>query len=312
MLTGRTVIGMILLFLAGVSIVLGVSAGWTRSQLLDSSTWAATGSAIATDPAVQGDVAAAIADQIVASTDVEAAIRSALPGPLGSLAGPLTDGATSLIERAVLQVVRTDAFVKVWDGAVRAAHDEFVADLDGGGRATSIGPRGLYLDLGAVLTTVRSALDDSGITVLDSIDLSGVQVRILLVDAPGLEHVRTAVHALQVMVIVFPVIALCCLLAGLLIARRRWFASFGVGVGVLVGVATVLVVEYFGRRSAVDELVGGVLDRGGAEAVVDHITASLRPLMVIWALVGVAISILCGAVVIGMERRRTRTGEVGS
>jgi len=310
MLTGRTVIGMILLFAAGVSMVLGVSAGWTRDQLLDTDTWTATTSAIATDPAVQSDVAAAIADQIVASADVEAAIQSALPGPLGSLAGPLTDGASALIERAVLQVVRTDAFAAVWDTAVRAAHDEFVADLDGDGKVTSIGPEGLYLDLGAVLGTVRSALDDSGITVLDSIDLSGISVRILLVDAPGLENVRDAVDVLKVAVIVLPVISLCCLAAGLLVARRRWFAMLGVGVGVLVGVATVLIIEFFGRKRAVDALVGGVLDRGGAEAVVDHVTASLRPVMLLWALVGVMISILCGAVVIAGERRRSPAGTV--
>ncbi len=304
MLTGRTVIGMILLFAAGLSLVLGVTAGWTRAQLLDTDTWTATSAAIATDPAVQNDVAAAIADQIVASADVEAAIRSALPGPLGALAGPLTDGASSLIERAVVQVVRTDAFVKVWDTAVRAAHDEFVADLEGHGRVSSIGPGGLYLDLGAVLGSVRTALDDTGITVLDSIDLSGVTVRILLVDAPGLEHVRSMVEVLKVAVIVLPVIALCCLVAGLLVARRRWFAMFGLGVGVLVGVATVLIVEFFGRRRAVDALVGGVLDRGGAEAVVDHVTASLRPLMVLWALIGVVIALVCGVVVIASERRR--------
>jgi hypothetical protein len=310
MLTGRTVVGMVLLFVAGVSIVLGASAGWTRSQLLDSSTWTATSTAIAADPAVQNDVAAAITDQIMASADVEAAIRSALPGPLGSLAGPLTDGASALIERAVVQVVRTDAFVSVWSTAVSAAHEEFVADLDGRGRVTSIGPEGLYLDLGAVLGTVRQALDDSGITVLDSIDLSGVSVRILLVDAPGLDHVRTTVEVLGVAVIVLPVLALCCLVAGLLVARRRWFAMIGAGVGVLVGVTTVLVIEFFGRQRAVDELVGGVLDRGGATAVVDHVTASLRPLMLLWALVGVLIAVICGAIVIAAERRRGRSDVV--
>ncbi len=306
MLTGRTVIAVILLFVAGLSAVLGITAGWTRNQLLDTATWTATSSAIVNDPAVQNDLAAAIADQIVASAAVEAAIRDALPGPLGSLAGPLTNGASSIIERAVVQVVRTDAFASVWDAAVRATHEEFVADLDGNGKVSSIGPGGLYLDLGGVLQSVRTALDDAGISALDSIDLSGISVKILLIDAPGLQNVRTTVKALKVAVIVLPAIALCCLAAGLLIARRRWVAMFGLGVGVLVGAATVLVVEFFGHQRAIDALVGGVLDRGGAEAVVNHVTSSLRPLMVLWALIGVAIAAVSGAILVMWERRRTR------
>lgn len=303
MLTGRTVVASILFFVCGLTAVLGVSAGWTRDQLLDSGTWTATTTAIATDPKVQDDVAAAIAEQIVASADVEAAIREALPGVLGPLAGPLADGATSVVQRAVVQVVRTEAFLTVWDAAVRVAHDEFVADLEGRGRVTSIGPQGLYLDLGAVLGTVRGALDENGITALDGVDLSGVSVRILLVDAPGLDHVRATVSALEVAVVVLPIVALLALIAAVVVARRRWLAFIGAGVGVLIGVATVLVVEFFGHRRAVDELIGGVLDRAGAEAVVDHVTASLRPLMVVCALVGIAIAVIGGLMVILAERR---------
>lgn len=306
MLTGRTVIAVVLLFAAGLSAVLGVTAGWTRNQLLDTETWTATSSAIANDPAVQNTVASAIADQIVASADVEAALRDALPGPLSSLVEPLTNGASSIVEQAVVQVVRTDAFALVWDSAVRAAHHEFVADLNGNGKVTSIGPGGLYLDLGGVLQSVRTALDDTGITMLDSIDLSGISVKILLVDAPGLQNLRKAVDALKLAVIVLPAIALCCLVAGLVIARRRWVAMFGLGVGVLLGAATVLVVEFFGHQRAVDALIGGVLDRGGAEAVVNHVTASLRPLVLLWAIIGVGIAVVSGVILVMWERRRTR------
>jgi len=310
MLTGRTVIAVVLLFLAGVSAVLGTTAIWTRSQLLDTDTWAATTTAIATEPVVQEQVARAIAEQIVASSDVEAAIAASLPGPLGQLAGSLAGGATTLIEQAVLQVVRTDAFVSVWDTAVRAAHSEFTANLDGQGRFTSIDAAGLSLDLGAVLESVRTALDDRGITVLDSLDLFGVEVRVLLIDAPGLEHTRTAVRVLRVTGLVLLGFGLISLIAGLLIARRRWIALLGAGVGVLFGVASVTLLAFVGRDRAAFELMGGVLDRAAADAIVEHVTAGLRPVMLLSAVVGVVIVVVSGVGVVRDDRRGRKSQEV--
>lgn len=303
LLSGRTVLAMIMLFLAGVSIVAGFSAIWTRNQLLDTETWTATSTAIATDPNVQADVAHAIAVQIVASSDVEAAISSVLPGPLGQLVGPLTDGATSIVEQAVLQVVRTDAFVTVWEAAVRAAHTEFIADLEGEGRFTSINERGLSLDLRAVLESVRTALDQRGITVLDQLDLSGVTVSIVLIDAPGLENVRSAVAVLKASSVVFLVFGALMLIAGLVIARRRSIAVLSGGVGMLLGVAAVVIVATVGRRRAALELMGGVLNRSAADAVVDHVTAGLRPLMLSCALLGVLAVVVGGVLTIRSERR---------
>jgi hypothetical protein len=303
LLSGRTVMAMVLLFLAGVSVVAGFSAIWTRNQLLDTDTWTATSTAIATDPNVQADVAHAIAVEIVASSDVEAAISSALPGPLGQLAGPLTDGATSIVEQAVLQVVRTDAFVAVWEAAVRVTHAEFIADLEGEGRFTSIDERGLSLDLRAVLESVRTALDQRGITVLDQLDLSGVTVRVLLVDAPGLEKVRSAVGILKASSVAFLVIGAVLLIAGLCLARRRAIAVLSGGVGTLVGVAAVLIVATVGRTRAALQLMGGVLDRAAADAVVDHVTAGLRPLMLSCALLGVMAVVVGGMLTVRSERR---------
>lgn len=303
LLDGRTVIGIIALFLAAVSIVAGVSAIWTRNQLLDTDTWTATSTAIATDPIVQTDVARAIAEQIVSASDVESAISSALPGPLGQLAGPLTDGATSIVEQAVLQVVRTDAFVTVWDAAVRTAHTEFVADLEGRGRFTTIDSGGLSLDLRAVLTSVRSALDDRGITVLDQLDLSGITVTIPLIDAPGLANVRTAASVLRVSSVVLLVIGAVLLVLGLVITRRRWIAVLGGGVGALLGVVAMIVLVGAGRGRAATELTGGILDRAAADAVVDHVVAGLRPELLLCAAVGVLAVAVGGLVTIASQRR---------
>lgn len=247
-----------------------------------------------------------IAEQIVAASDVEAAIAAALPGPLGQLAGPLADGATTLVEQAVLQVVRTDAFLTIWDTAVRAAHAEFIADLEGEGRFTSIDADGISLDLGAVLASVRTALDERGLTVLDQVDLSAIDIKVLLVDAPGLDHTRSAVRLLKGLSVLLLGFGAASLILGMVITRRRWLAVLGGGVGTLFGVAAVTLVASVGRGRAAVELTGGVLDRSAADAVVDHVTAGLRPVLLSAAVVGVALILVSGiAIVLGERRAET-------
>lgn len=287
--SARTVIGVIMVFLAGVSATFGVAAFWTQSELLDTNTWVATSTAIINDPQVQNDVATAIAVQVVESVGVEAFVQNALPAPLSGLSGSVTDAATTLITTATAAVVRTDAFVTVWDAAVRAAHEEFLHAVDGSSRFTELGPDGISLDVGASLDQVDQQLRQSGITVLDSVDLSAIDIKILLVDAPGLDRIRAWVDVLRVASIVFPAIAVLAAIAGMIFSRRRWIALIAGGVGALVGVVIVEVVALNGRSTAIDEIAGGVLGKGSARVVVDHVMSGLDDALIITSVIAVII-----------------------
>jgi hypothetical protein len=287
--SARTVIGVIMVFLAGVSATFGVAAFWTQSELLDSNTWVATSKAIVSDPQVQNDVATAIATQIVESVGVEAFVKNALPAPLSGLSGSATDAATKLIATATAAVVRTDAFVTVWDAAVRAAHEEFVHAVDGSSRLTELGPDGISLNVGAALEQVNQQLQQSGIDVLDSVDLSAIDIKILLIDAPGLDRIRTWVDVLRVASIVFPAIAVLAAISGMIISRRRWLALIAGGVGALVGAVVVEVIALNGRSTAIDQIAGGVLGKGSARVVVDHVMSGLDDAIIITSVVAVII-----------------------
>jgi hypothetical protein len=100
------------------------------------------------------------------------------------------------------------------------------------------------------------------------------------------------------------------LIAGLLVARRRSIAILGAGVGVLFGVASVTLLAYVGRGRAALALTGGVLDREAADAIVEHVTAGLRPVMLLSAVVGVVIVVASGVRVVLDDRRVQASKEV--
>ena len=300
----RTAIGVVLLFVAGLAAASTVAAAWTRAQIRDEDTWAATTEVLVTDPQVQQDVADALAAQVMAVTGADDVIQGALPGVLGGLAAPLTDRATSLVSDLALRLVRTDAFVAAWDAAVRASHEELLAALDGEGRFTTVTSQGVELDLGSTLEQFRGLLDEQGLTFLDAVDLSGIDVRFLLIDAPGVERLRDVLDVLDLLVVVLPIVAVGAGLVGLLVARRRSWAVAAGGLGALAGVGVVWMLAQVGRTRATDELSGGILGPAAVDAVADHVAASLGAAMAVAAAVGLVVVVL-GAGAAAVTTRRS-------
>jgi hypothetical protein len=298
------IIGIVLLFLAGISATFGVASFWTARSILDEDTWVATSRAIVNNPEVQEDVARAIATQIVTVVGIDDLVGGVLPGPLGSLSGTVTQGVTDLITLATVQVVKTDAFVSVWESAVRATHEEFVRAVDGSGRFVSIDSEGLSLDLGSSLAEIENQLNQRGIDILDNVNLSSIALKVPLVDAPGLERIQTWVQALRVGSIVFPAVAVIAAMGGLLVARRRWFAVMAGAVGVFVGAGVIALLTSAGRDRAIEEISGGVLGVSSAGVIVDEVLSGLdSTLLVVCALAGVALVVGLMAAVFSSRSR---------
>lgn len=296
-----------LVVVAGVLVSASLAMWWARHAVLDESTWTRTSSALTDDPTVRADVAETIAQQIVEALDLEDRLGTVLPGPLSALSGLLTDGAAGALTTATERVVGTETFAAVWDRAVRAIHREFVAVVTGEEGFTALNSDGLVLDVGASLTQIRDALSDRGITLLDGVEFDNVRIEVLLIDAPGLDRLRTFVDVLDVLVIVLPIVAVIALAAGLTLGdvrRRGGRLAIGAGAGLLGGAALVLVVATVLERSAVEALQGGVLGEASAAIVVDAVLSDLEWAMVVTGAVAVV------AVVVGvlLELRARPTG----
>lgn len=288
----RTVIGAVLLFLAGLSATFGVASFWTEHAILDQDTWVATSKAIVNNPAVQQDVATALATQIVDLVGVDDLVAGVLPGPLSGFSGTVTEKVTGLVASAAVQVVKTDAFISVWESAVRATHDEFVHAVNGNDRFVSINSQGLSLDLGASLAEIRKQLDSNGIHVLDKVNFQGLSLQFPLVDAPGLERLQTWVHALRIGAIIFPAFAVIAAIAGLLVARRRVFAVLTGAIGALLGAGIVAIMASTGRNQAIDHITGGILGVASATVIVDQILSGLDEALLLTCAVAVVVLVV--------------------
>lgn len=293
-----------MLFLAGLSATLGVASLRIETAILDEDTWVATSKAIVNNPQVQNDVANEIATQVMDLVGVNNFVASVLPELLSGFSGSLTNKVTELVADATVQVVRTDGFVKVLEAAIRATHDEFVRAVDGSTRFT-IDSKGLSLNVGPSLTEIQKQLQQRGIYVLDNLDTSSINLMILLVDAPGLEQIKTWVHTLRVGSIVFPAFAVLSAIGGLLIARRRWIAVIAGAIGALVGAVSIRVLASGGRNQAIEDITGGVIGVDSAKVIVDEGLSVLNRILLDISVIAVIVLVVISAAAVASARRRS-------
>jgi hypothetical protein len=264
-----------LVVIATVIAVLSALTTWVRSQMLDTDQWASISNELLEEPEVTEALSLYITEQLFTQVDVAGELEALLPEDFSGLAGPIAGALRGPATDGVERILESDQFSALWERANRAAHETMVNILRDETRleSTSTADGTVTLDLGEVVTNVgakigipQSALDrlpdDVGtITIFESDELASVQKAVQVLDFLSwfLFLVVVALYALAVY----------------LARDRRPRMLRTVGVGLLLGGVTVL-------------LVRGISIRAGVNAVVDDTTR--RPLASLVA--GVATELL--------------------
>ncbi len=131
----------------------------------------------------------------------------------------------------------------------------------------------------------------------------------MLVDAPELERLRQLVRAVDVGVVVLPVLAVVLLGVGAVVVRRPGPVLVALGAGMVVGVAVTAVVAAWSRSVVVDAFSGGVLGPTAAGRVVDTVTEGARARL--GSVMGVGlVLVVAGAIVWTVGARRRAPADV--
>jgi len=88
----RRISSWVLVVVACILSVLSVVTIFARNQLLNTDAYVNTVAPLASNPAIQTQVAKQVSENLVARTDVETRVKDALPPKAGFLATPITSG----------------------------------------------------------------------------------------------------------------------------------------------------------------------------------------------------------------------------
>jgi hypothetical protein len=145
-----------LIVLATLLAVVAATTTWLRVQMLDTDRWVAASSDLLEEPEVRSALSSYLEEQFFEAVDVRAEIEGLLPPRLEGLAGPMTGLMRVSAANAIEQLLATERFADVWEGANRRTHSAVVAVL----RGANVGP--LSTADGAIVLELGAALEQIG------------------------------------------------------------------------------------------------------------------------------------------------------
>jgi hypothetical protein len=303
----RRISSWVLVVLACLLAVVSVVVVFARNQLLNTDAYVSTVAPLATNPAIQTQVATRVSGELIARTDLSQRVKGALPDKAGFLVTPITDGVQSATYSVTLKLVQSPKFEQLWVAANRASHKQLVAVLTGSsqGAVSTKGGR-ISIDLSQVELTAKKELDAKGITVFDKVPaVKGLNF--VLFQSNDLVRIQRLVNFLNKLAVVLPIITLLCFGGAIVLTRNRRRGLVRATAGLALSMALILVLIAVGRNQYIAGLHPPQSPDATA-AVIDTVTANLREGIRIILIVAALIAI--GGLLAGNAWLRAKVGDL--
>ena len=270
---------------------------WTRSQALDTDQWVEVSGDLLNEPEVQQALSLYLTDELYSAVDVTGELESLLPDNLSGLAGPLAGALRGPTTDGIEKIIASSSFQTVWQEANRAAHQAAVRILRDETTIDSVSTSGgaIVLDLNTAVVNLGQAV---GIpqSALDRLPADVGQITIL--QANELADAQNAVKVLDFTswFLFVVVVAMYVAAVYLAVGRRRQMLR-SVGIGLVVGGFTLLLLRQVGIRTSVDRFVEDATNKPLAELVGSVLTELLRQMAwtgIVYGVLIIGFSLLIG------------------
>lgn len=289
----------LLIGLATVLAVVTTLTTWVRTQALDTDQWVEVSGDLLNEPEIQEALAQYLSDELFTTVDVAGELESRLPEDLSGLAGPLAGALRGPATDSIERIVASSRFQTIWQTANRVAHEAAVAILRDETRDSVSTDEGtIVLDLGVAVQNLGEQIgvpetaldrlpDDVGqITVIESSELADVQNAVKVLDFTS--------WFLYVLVVAMYVGAVY-----LAVGRRRQVLR-SVGIALLLGGLTLLVIRGVGIRTSVEAFVEDATNKPLATLVASVLTELLQQMA--WTGIVYGVLIIGFATILGPYR----------
>src|SRR5829696_4952117 len=287
------VLGCVLAPVAGVSV-------WINNQVSDTERFVRTVSPLVSDPDVQNALTNRLTAtvfqyvdvQSIADDGVDALAAQGLPQPLvdrlETLTPTLTSAVTGFVRDRIAELVASPAFASVWNQVIQVAHRQMDAVLSGDSDSVVVRGDTVFLDLAPFIDLAKQRLSDRGLTIVDQVP--EVHPTVALAKADTLVRAQTAYSTLNTVAGVLPWLVLMFFVVGVYLARNRFRALVGVGLGVALSMLVLAVGLLIARGLLVGEVPprASVATASGFDIVVTYLRNGLRALLVLGLVLALA------------------------
>ena len=299
---GRRRLGRTLLVVGAILAPITMTSLFVRNIVLDTDRYVETVSPLGSDPAIRAEAVARITDTLMSAVDVGTVLRDTLPEQLQVIAGPVETAVRTTVANTTEQVMASEKFQALWDGANRLAHESIrslLTEVD----VVELPNGKVVVDLSGIAAEVAAVLVDRGLGFFANIPITQLAAQLELFDASQLESVQTIVSIMRAAIVVLVVLTLACLAGAVALAADRRRAVAHVGIALAIGTAVLMTVINLGRSVSLSAL-DSTISRDAAAATFDILTRFFR--QAIRTVFGLGLVLVLGAWLAGPSRTAVR------
>jgi hypothetical protein len=296
----RSVLAVVLIVLACVLAPVAGAAVWVHNQVSDTDRFVRTMSPLVDDPDVQAALTNRLTTTVFQYVDVQGLADDAvdalgaqglpplLVARLDGLTPTLTSAVTGFVHDKIAELVASPAFESAWDQSITAVHQKANAVLSGDSAGVVVRGDTVFLDLAPFIDLAKERLSAAGLTAVNLVP--DVHPTVALAKADTLVRAQSAYTTLDTVARVLPWVVLLLLAVGVYLARNRFRALVGSG----LGLALSMVVLAAGILVARSLFIGAVPSAAapaaasGFDIVVAYLRLGLRALLVLGLVVALA------------------------
>ena len=294
----------VLVLLTGVLALATVPALYLRTEVMDTDHYVATVAPLASDPAIQAEIADKVTQQIADSVDFEAITRDALTelsktaprvaAVITGLAPAIAEQTRSLIHNVVAKFVATPQFQDLWIQVNRAAHQGLVnlATGNAAGGSISIDESGaVTISTKDIIARVKTQLVQQGVDIAARIP--EVDRQITLFQSPELVRVTQVMRTLDTTAPILAWLTVISAVGAVAVAPRgeKRRTTSAVGLAVAVAMALLALGLVIGRSVILNSLQPGGFSPAAAESLVETLLVPLRTSVRLVFVVGLLIAL---------------------
>jgi len=299
----RRIVAIVLVVLTGLLAFATVPALYLRSEVIDTDRYVATVAPLASDPAIQAEIADKVTQQITDAVDFQTITRDALSelaktaprvaAVLTGLAPMLAEQTKSLIHTAVARFVATPQFQDLWIQVNRVAHQGLVNLATGStGGTVSIDENGtVSISTKEIIARVKTLLVQQGVDIASRIP--EVDAQIALFQSPELVRATETIRTLDRLGPILAWLTVLSAVGAIAVAPRgrRRSTTSGVGLAVAVSMAVLALALVIGRNYVLDSIPSSAVSPAAAESLVEALLVPLRTSLRLVFVVGLLIAL---------------------
>ena len=287
-LLARRIIAIVLVVLTAVLACATVPALYLRSEVLDTDRYVATVAPLASDPAIQAEIANKVTTQITEAVNIEGITRDAMTelgnvapraaAVITGLAPAIAEQTKTLIHTAVSRFVASPQFQDLWIQVNRVAHQGLVNLATGNtGGTLAIDDSGtVTISTKEIIARVKTLLVEQGVDIATRIP--EVDRQITLLQSPELARAAEVIRTLDRTAPILAWLTVLSALGAIAVAPHGWRrrTTSRVGLALAVAMAVLALGLAIGLNIFLSTIPSGTVSPAAAQSLVDTLLMPLR------------------------------------